>query len=69
MNCRKYLQATIVSTFNMTVVTVVHQAAMWYLAKWRIKFGYDELPSLPTAVSHIIIFLVVVEITFFYMHR
>ena len=55
--------------FNLIVVDIVFGAATYHIRAWRgFSCGYD-IPSFPTVLLHLAVFLVVEEILFYYAHR
>ena len=57
------------SAFNSLVVVFVFSICTYPLAKWRgMTYGY-MLPSFPSAVCHLLVYVVVEEIGFYYSHR
>ena len=63
---KKTLRRTV---FNALVTSLFFQLSIHPLVRWRgINCGY-ELPSFPTALWHLFLHLVIVEIGFYYTHR
>lgn len=68
MDYGRYLHTACLAVFNMTAVTLAETASLWPLAKWRIQYGY-ELPTMLTTMWHMVLFVGIQEIGFYYMHR
>ena len=63
---KKTLRRTV---FNALVTSLFFQLSIHPLVRWRgIDCGY-ELPSFPTALWHLFLYLIIVEIGFYYTHR
>ena len=63
---KKTLRRTL---FNSLVTSLFFQLSIYPFVHWRgIDCGY-ELPSFPTVLWHLFLYLVIVEIGFYYTHR
>ena len=63
---KKTLRRTL---FNSLVTSLFFQLSIYPFVRWRgIDCGY-KLPSFPTALWHLFLYLVIVEIGFYYTHR
>ena len=63
---KKTLRRTL---FNSLVTSLFFQLSIYPFVRWRgIDCGY-ELPSFPTVLWHLFLYLVIVEIGFYYTHR
>ncbi len=70
MNLPKYLEATVVSMFNMTVVVLLGFTIVWYgIAAARMELLPSKLPSVWRAMWDIFLCICINEVSFYYVHR
>ena len=69
VNWETYKKAVKVSMFNAIVVSAIFQHITYPLVVWRdLDYGL-VLPSFTTTLWHLFIFMIVVEVGFYYSHR
>ena len=69
MDKQKYAKAIKQCLFNLVVVDLVFGVATYPIRAWRgFSCGYD-IPSFPTVLLHLAVFIIVEEIGFYYAHR
>jgi fatty acid hydroxylase domain-containing protein 2 len=68
---QKFLQCLKVILFNQIVVNMVVACFVYWLMilSGSVVVGADEFPSMTTLVYHLVIFVLVEEIGFYYSHR
>lgn len=69
MSWVKYKRALLLCGFNVTVVGMFFNLAMYPLMEWRGCVAGYQLPSFTTTVWHLFCYIVVEEIGFYYGHR
>lgn len=70
MELEKYLQATLLSTFNMTVVVLLGLTLVWHgVAKTRMQLHPSMMPTAWRAAWDILLCIAINEIGFYYLHR
>ena len=69
VNWEKYKKAVRRVAFNMIVVSLCSVLSTYPLYVWRgSQCGY-ELPSFPTTIWHLFVYIITHEIIFYYSHR
>ena len=70
MSTSKYLQTMYIALFNATVVTILTFAVTSPFAFWRgIKCDADNLPPLNQIIYETLACILVIEPSFYYLHR
>ena len=70
MSTSKYLQTMYIALFNATVVTILTFAVTSPFVFWRgIKCDPDNLPPLNQIIYETLACILVIEASFYYLHR